>query len=113
MTDDLPSGDLTDPALNDLLAELGTHLSAGAAGVPFGARVVLARAWVRSHLDELQSAVCSSEAVARARKVGDSNDAALLVAIGDVISPLVGALPVATVGLLLVRYGIDDLCPVS
>lgn len=97
--------------MDALLADIGSHLVAGAASVPMALRIAVARSWVRSHLDSFRTAVCSSEEIAKAQELGESDTSVLLTAIADAIGPLVGGPPVATVSLLLLKFGIKNLCP--
>lgn len=95
----------------ELFVELGEQLSPGVGRRDPKYLAAVARAWFADRAEEFRRVVCGSEVVRLAQQSGD--EAVLLSAVADLIAPLVGILPAATVAVLLTRYGIDRLCGVD
>ena len=72
--------------------------------------VDLGRAWLANHLDELRDALCSDPGVLGARVAATADGSELVAAVIDVLSGVGHFPPVAVLGVLIVRYGLDKLC---
>lgn len=95
----------------ELFVELGEQLSSGVGRRDPKYLATVARVWFEDRMERFRHLVCGSEAVRLAQQSGD--EATLLSAVADLIAPIAGILPAATVAVLLARYGIDRLCGVA
>ncbi|MTD47337.1 hypothetical protein GKE82_24330 [Conexibacter sp. W3-3-2] len=91
-----------------LLVQLADDVAAGVGPLDPDRKRRIAKAWLDAQEDRLRDAVCSDPRVSAARADGE----ALLIAaaIADLVAPLFGGPPAATVAVLLVRRGLDRLC---
>lgn len=71
------------------------------------------RGWIKTHWDELVSAVCRSKVVQAILTMSPSQDreVQLVAAIADLISGMSLGVTPWTISVLLVQTGVDKLCP--
>jgi hypothetical protein len=98
--------DLEDDAL---LVQLADDVAAGVGPLDPERKRGIARAWLDAQEDRLRDVVCNDPRVRQAR-AGQGDDLLTAAAIADLMSPLIGVPPAATVAVLLVRRGLDRLC---
>ena len=101
--------DLDTAELNE---RLGAAVAAGASSLGPKALRVLGAEWLESRKESLKKLICSDPAVSSIRDDGSTaNSLALAGAIADAISAAHSYPAVYTIAALLVKQGIDGLCP--
>jgi len=90
-----------------LLEQLADDVAAGVGPLDPERKRAVARAWMEAQEDRFRDAVCGDPRVQAARS-GDS--LTLAAAIADLLTPVLGVPPAASVAVLLARRGLDRLC---
>lgn len=93
---------------SELWLLLGQEISPGLGSRDPKFLIAAAKAWFDARISDIRTAVCGNGTVTQARASEDRG--VLLSALYDVIAPLLGGIPAATVTVLILRYGLDRLC---
>lgn len=92
-----------------LLVQLADEVAAGVGPLDPDRKRRIAKAWLDAQENRLRDAVCDDPRVQAAR-AADSEGLLVAAAIADLVAPLIGGPPAATVAVLLVRRGLDRFC---
>jgi hypothetical protein len=95
---------------DELLVDLADKVVIGVGPLDPARKRTVARAWLEAQVDRLRDAICSDPGVQALRKNDQRDLLDLAVAVTDLVAGIVGAVPAATVSVLLVRQGLERLC---
>jgi hypothetical protein len=97
----------------ELLFQLGTAVRPtdfGAGRPSRGDLIRRAKQWLQAERPSIAELVCNDARIVAFRSAKHNDEYDLFVVICDCVSSLHGGLPVATIGMLILRMGLNNLC---
>lgn len=93
-----------------LLARLAEEVALGVSPLDPDRKRSIARAWMDAQRERLRLMICRDPGVTALRETATDARIELAAAVADLVASVTGKMPAATVAVLLVRAGLDDLC---
>jgi len=93
-----------------LLVRLADEVALGVGPLDADRKRSIARAWMDAQRERLRLAICGDPGIEALRETASDGRIELSAAVADLVASVTDALPAATVAVLLVRAGLDDLC---